>query len=208
MKQFRIARKEPYKLCAMLQLVDDTKYRPPGVGRSWLAGAMGRPIGGRSACVASPPGPEDGFETPESTGPSRLAALPAHRAVERLVVAGAMYCSRGTATGWPSKRADFPERLLDRETPNGQLVTDHYAYNNGVEDPAKYADPIGLKAMGMHWVGDLAVECDDVQVGGDKRADLLLEVVEGGVHYTCRIDVSSGKAELSIDGGASPFVDE
>jgi signal peptidase I len=98
----------------------------------------------------------------------------------------------------------LPDRLL-QDQPVGQLVTDHYAYNNGVEDPAKYADPIGLKAMGLHWVGDLAVECEDLQIDGGS-GDLLLDLVEGGVHYTCRIDVATGKAELSIDGGARPFV--
>ena len=100
----------------------------------------------------------------------------------------------------------LPERF-SLGKPVGQLVTDHYAYNNGVEDPAKYSDPIGLKAMGVHWVGDLAVECEGLQVGGDS-GDLLLDLVEGGVHYTCHIDVSTGNAELSIDGGGHPFVDE
>jgi signal peptidase I len=35
---------------------------------------------------------------------------------------------------------------------------------------------------------------------------LLLLLVKGGVHYTCRINVASGQATLAIDGGQDAFV--
>jgi signal peptidase I len=53
----------------------------------------------------------------------------------------------------------------------------------------------------------LAVECEGVEVQGNQGA-VLLDLVEGGVHYTCRIDVASGEAVLSIDGGRGSFTGE
>jgi signal peptidase I len=50
----------------------------------------------------------------------------------------------------------------------------------------------------------LAIECD-VDVKGDS-GQLSLDLVEGGVHYTCRIDVATGQAVLSIDDGRKSFV--
>ncbi len=38
------------------------------------------------------------------------------------------------------------------------------------------------------------------------QGELLLLLVKGGVNYTCRIDIASGKATLSIDDGAVSFV--
>ena len=45
-------------------------------------------------------------------------------------------------------------------------------------------------------MGDLAVEAE-VDVQSD-QGELLLDLVEGGTHYSCRIDVASGQATLSI----------
>jgi signal peptidase I len=44
----------------------------------------------------------------------------------------------------------------------------------------------------------------DVEVRGN-QGQLLVDLVEGGVHYVCRIDVASGQAQLSIDGGRGSF---
>lgn len=54
----------------------------------------------------------------------------------------------------------------------------------------------GLAADGLHWVGDLIVE-SEVQTSGDCK-ELLLEIVESGVQYRCRINLENGTAELSI----------
>jgi len=48
------------------------------------------------------------------------------------------------------------------------------------------------------WVGDLAVECT-IEVES-KKGEAMLELVEGGRSMQCRIDVSSGKATLTISG--------
>ncbi|MGI9429075.1 MAG: signal peptidase I [Bythopirellula sp.] len=52
--------------------------------------------------------------------------------------------------------------------------------------------------FGLHWVGDLAVNCE-VQV--EKAAgELQLDLVEAGKHFTCRIDLATGEAEVAIEG--------
>ncbi len=59
---------------------------------------------------------------------------------------------------------------------------------------------------GMHWVGDLILETDLETTAGTKEA--LLEIVEAGVKYQCRIDLTSGKATLTIaDFEDRPFTD-
>jgi signal peptidase I len=50
---------------------------------------------------------------------------------------------------------------------------------------------------GMHWVGDLIFE-SDVETSADS-SELMLELVEAGVKYRCRINLHSGEATLSID---------
>lgn len=50
---------------------------------------------------------------------------------------------------------------------------------------------------GMHWVGDLIFEAD-VETSSESK-DLMLELVEAGVKYRCRIDLSDGTAQLFID---------
>ena len=34
----------------------------------------------------------------------------------------------------------------------------------------------------------------------EARGELLLDLVEGGKHFTCRIDLGTGKATLEIEG--------
>ncbi|NOZ41533.1 MAG: signal peptidase I [Planctomycetes bacterium] len=51
---------------------------------------------------------------------------------------------------------------------------------------------------GMHWVGDLALACEvEVQ---QAQGELHLDLVEGGKHFTCRIDLKSGQATVSVAG--------
>jgi signal peptidase I len=94
---------------------------------------------------------------------------------------------------WIAVGRGQPLRLDDSY--GGHLITDYYAYN----DPSLEYDDIG-----NCWVGDLALECD-VEVQGSE-GELVLDLVEGGVHYTCTFDVSTGQAKLAIEHG-QPFVD-
>jgi signal peptidase I len=57
----------------------------------------------------------------------------------------------------------------------------------------------GYSAEGVHWVGDLIVETDVETTTGTEA--LTLEIVEAGVQYRCRFDLTTGTATLSIDDG-------
>ncbi|MCG8651974.1 MAG: S26 family signal peptidase, partial [Pirellulales bacterium] len=59
----------------------------------------------------------------------------------------------------------------------------------------KYGD--GLASDGMHWVGDLIFEVD-VETSADAQ-ELVLELVEAGIEYRCRVDLTDGTATLGIN---------
>jgi signal peptidase I len=81
-------------------------------------------------------------------------------------------------------------------------VTDFYAYN---AQPRRF-DSMGQEAIGMHWVGDLAIEAD-VDVRGE-TGQLELVLVEAGRQHVCRVDIASGQATLRIDEGRVRFADD
>jgi signal peptidase I len=69
------------------------------------------------------------------------------------------------------------------------LITDFYAYNTNQADTS---------TVGLHWVGDLAL---DVRLESLSAAGAVtLELVEGGRLFRCDLDVATGQATLSIDG--------
>jgi signal peptidase I len=83
--------------------------------------------------------------------------------------------------------------LTDRQRAGIQprLIADLYAYDYGAQGD-------------LHWVGDLALECElDVQGSGGQ---IVLELIEGNRAYQCRFDVEQGTAALSAEGdtGFSP----
>ena len=192
---FEILRKPPYKLRSMLQLVDDTDYRArqltavgwPERWQDWSA---------PESPSWKPLGPGEGFETAgDGDGVSWLRyrhIVPAEQ------------------DWWDLADGRTPQRLKQGEL-TGQLVTDFYEYNDGTkwtrlpdEWPARERERMArLKALGLHWVGDLAIEGEvEIEAG---QGHLVLDLVEGGAHFTCRIDVSTGQATLAIDGDPGVF---
>ena len=187
---FQIARKSPSKLRAMLQLVYDTNYQSEAlIQAGWPS---------RWQDWHSPRNP-----TWEVLDDGR-----------RFQVDGA-----GGAEAWLRYRHLLPDQqswheiqqghipsvLRNREL-QGQLITDYYAYNDGVERAGPLMPGMRRQARGLHWVGDLALETQ-VEVQSDS-GEVLLDLVQGGVHYTCRIDVATGQAVLMIDGGRRSFVSD
>ena len=76
-----------------------------------------------------------------------------------------------------------------------QQILDFNAYNLGYSNQGRpHSGP-------EYWVGDLALQCE-VQIGSD-TGELILELVEGGVQFQCRIDVATGQARLSHSADAS-----
>lgn len=82
-----------------------------------------------------------------------------------------------------------PELISDFNPYNANLLRKHLNEGHVEVEPFQY---------GAQWVGDLAVRAE-VEVGHAEGA-LLLDLVEAGRHFTCRVDLSTGKATFSIEG--------
>jgi signal peptidase I len=178
-----IARKPPEKLRSMLQTVYDNDYALPWMIREGWPARWG-PL--------------------TSGGPGEWATSEDFRWFE----------TDGSAEGdvWIRYRHFVPSyfdwQQLDQggivqgNHPKPQLITDFTAYNTEKTDGQYYLEPSQSPPhphqLGLHWVGDLAIEAE-VEVESDS-GHLILELVEGGRRFGCRIDVATGKAILSIDG--------
>lgn len=91
--------------------------------------------------------------------------------------------------------------------PNPRLITDMVGYNTGrkasEETPTLEVTNLemygpDISSYGVHWVSDLIMECKaDIQ---SESGELHLDLVSGGKHFLCRIDVKTGVATLKIPG--------
>jgi signal peptidase I len=78
--------------------------------------------------------------------------------------------------------------------PRPQLITDFYAYDSSVLRRQPLEQP---QMLGMHWVGDLLLECQcDLRAA---QGTALFDLVKGGRHFRCALDCQTGQARLSID---------
>jgi signal peptidase I len=169
----QIERKPPAKVEAMLQVVHDNNYLPPGMPLRWEPQAPGWETfdnGSGFAC--------DGKSAEDTLiGYSHLLPSPEL---------------------WRRLQANPHLRVSDTDVP-AQLITDFYAYNTNMSrDRARF----GMEddVMGTHLVGDLAVDCR-VEIQGSE-GEAVLQLVEGGIVFECRIDVATGTASFQIPGGA------
>lgn len=93
---------------------------------------------------------------------------------------------------------------------NPQLITDFCPYNTDIarrgsgyghslaDSFSPYGEDLIATKLGLHWVGDLAVECELKVVGNTGLA--MFDLIEGGQRFSCAIDVATGEARLSIPG--------
>jgi len=189
LERFKIVRKPSHKVVAMLHLVDDTKHIPvelreAGWPSRWRQWARNGEEG--TAWEMSDDGNRYTLETPGDTE----SWLRYHHLPPR-------------AQDWEA--IESGEKPLGMDVRNGSLITDFYAYN---VPTTKSAMGVGINGnpRGNHWVGDLALECI-AEVKSDS-GELILDLVEGGVHFECRIDVATGEATLSFAGGERNFINE
>lgn len=207
----QIARKPPHKLVSMLQVVDDTAYLPAQlVAAGW-------------------PSRWQTWSSPSSENPAKWTMSADGKSFSTDGVGDLSWIRyRHLApfeSDWESIEAgQLPRDIQERK---GQLIADFYTYNEAYliradefrriassASPALYANEIrkewhnsrgnGNGVLGRHWVGDLAVECDANVTSS--QGEVLLNLVEGGVHYTCRLDVATGVAKLEIDQGQTQFI--
>jgi signal peptidase I len=200
--EFTIARKPDNRLLSMLQLVHDSNYRPAVFDEiSWPLRWQPWKKGGGADDDWSRLEEGNGYRS-EGVSPAD-SYLRYNHIVDRLIWGQIRVLEAFRAAGQQGEYKKKIEHLKKKENhPVGKLILDYYAYNDGEVDTKYPFQHIPKK--GQHWVGDLAGEFD-VELQG-RTGTLLLDLVEGGVHYQCQVDVSNGKATLLIDDGRGMFM--
>ncbi len=191
--EFKIERKPPSKVLSMRQLVHDTEYdpaelqaagwplrwnAPPGDSGKWKVDAsiVGKNVRQTYSVDA----------TGDATSWLRYEHLVPTNEVWQTVTAAA------NGAGGPKKeiyagqdRGQWRRLITDSNPYNGRIDRNRFQGSLQV-DPTK---------QGLHWVGELMVEADvDIQ---SASGELILDLVEGGRHFSCTIDLKSGEAKLS-----------
>jgi signal peptidase I len=202
---YKIARKPPETVLAMRQLVHDTNYDPSelynaGWPLRWQAASS---EGGASAWKTSVKA--DGGDVVESysvdaTG-DQTAWLRYHHLIPNYDVWHDLADLEEHAKTHPNEAVKFSDSARASWQP--QLITDFNAYNTRItREQAMQMHELRAspEKLGIHWVGDLMVEAD-VNIDAS-QGDLLVDLVDGGKHFTCTIDLATGKAKLTIDGAA------
>ena len=175
--EFEIARKPPEKLLAVLQPVFDNDFAPAIACRGWPARWQPLAAGGA--------GPGD-WSLPDATSfqTDGKAATETWIRYQHRVPSYQQWQDRLTLGALPAGEVVPP-----------QLISDFTAYNTGRDLPRA---PPDCSSLGVHWVGDLALQCVlDVQ---SAAGEAVFELVKGGRRFQCRIDVATGQATLGISG--------
>lgn len=204
---FAIARKPPDKVLATRSIVHDTDFDPAGLYEA------GWPL----RWYASSPTGVDGWQTETQIVSGKVRQRytvdrsrggEAWLRYQHLVPNDEVWNELAELQQVAGATARFP--AAQRETWRPQLIMDFNAYNTRMlRHTAEPQRGLGVDAskLGLHWVGDLMMEAD---VALDApHGELLLDLVEAGKHFTCRIDLATGQATLGIDGvpGFAPAAD-
>jgi signal peptidase I len=194
----KIARKPDNRLLSMLQLVHDTNHRPAVFDEirwphRWQPWSRDRKAKAGWDML-------DGSRGYQNSGASRSDSYLRYNHIVAPEIWSEIqlledFRSAGQQEQLEKQLANLRQVAQDYSV--GELVADYYAYNDRLTDWNK------SHKEGIHWVGDLAGEYE-VEVQGN-TGTLLLDLVEGGVHYQCQVDVANGKATLRIDHGRGVF---
>ncbi len=80
------------------------------------------------------------------------------------------------------------------------LITDFVAYNTSVPERSTPNDP---RMLGLHWVGDLMLECELESTDGKGTA--TVDLVKGGHHFRAGLNFESGEVTLTVDEQTEPL---
>lgn len=199
--KFEIARKPPEVLLAMRQLVHDTDYDPVELfNAGWPL--RWEPQGAESPWKVAAEVEDDeitvrqqyNIDAPEGeTAWLRYRHfVPTYedwRAVEDYTIAAA---NGPPDTVQPGTRAR-PNLVMDFNAYNTRVSNQTLQLNHGTLE-------VEGRRLGLHWVGDLMVEAD-VNIE-EAQGELILDLVEGGKHFSATIDLATGEATLRAEGDA------
>ena len=218
--QKKIVRKPNDKVDVMLQLIDDThfrsvKMREIGWPNRWSEWANPNTNWRDNEADGNPYFTNDG--TSQNLSWLRYRHLAPRSAHDELTYATFRRLQSIGATKRPTEweyiaDGKIPIRIKDRRNgriSSGALIRDYYEYND-----RRYRSENGAIAderfhqhhlsPASHWVGDLAFEVD-LEIKSDS-GKLALDLVEGGVHFQCLIDIATGEATLKTEGDEGNIV--
>jgi len=183
MSEFQMVRKPPHKVLATLQPVYDNDYLVPGHAK------LGWPLRWQAQRAETADGahhwqPADDGRAYAIDGKSADDTwLAYHHIVPSFQVAQQLATGKALGTGY---------------RPRPQLITDFCAFNTHTEQYTYTLPQPEPRSLGVHWVPNLAVDCE-AEIRGSS-GQLTLAIVEAGHLLTCRIDVATGEATLAVEG--------
>ena len=188
---FSIERKPPDKVLAMMQPVYDNDYLQRDLmAAGWPARWRPAPPDAGAGWQASDDGKSFGIK---GTGAERWLVY--------------RHCVP-TYQDW----VDVLEGRRVRRDVKPQLITDFAAYNSeqgrpkpsgwrlndrGDRPPSLGPEPDAVR-LGLHWVGDLILQFTVDAEGAEGQ--VFADLVRGGRHFLCQLDLATGRAALSISG--------
>ena len=195
-KDYEIARKPPNKILAMRQLVHDTNYDPAELDAAgWPLRWHSSPDGGPAAWKVEKT--TTGKNVRQQYSVDAAAGADSWLRYENLVPTYEVWLDVAAANARGDKQPLYSDAGRAKWR---RLVTDSNPYDGRVDRQHKfYADSLKIDPYkeGLHWVGDLMLEANvDIESAG---GELLLDLVEAGKHFTCRIDLTTGEAKLSAE---------
>jgi signal peptidase I len=194
-KDFEIARKPPKKVLAMRQLVHDTNYDPSELS------AVGWPLRWHPSPEGTSGWKVDKTIVGKNVRQHYSVDAPANSDAwlryEHIVptydvwqsVLGAEQNEGKNVAYSDANRAQWRRLITDANPYDGRLDRDR------LRERGENNLSIDWWRQGLHWVGDLMVDAY-VNIESDS-GELLLNLVEAGRYFTCRIDLTTGKAILS-----------
>jgi signal peptidase I len=198
-KDYEIARKPPKKITAMRQLVHDTNYDPAELD------AAGWPLRWYSSPESGPGAWKiektiSGKDVRQKYSIDAAAGADSWLRYENLVPTYKVWQEVAAAEAGGDKRPVFSDTNRAQWR---RLITDANPYDGRVDRLRMgFASTLNIDPLkeGLHWVSDLMLEANvDIESAG---GELLLDLVEAGRHFTCRIDLTTGEAKLSAENAA------
>jgi signal peptidase I len=200
-EDFKIESKPAKKVLAMRQLVHDTDHDPAALETAnwplrWQPLDRGEASGWQVDKTIDGTNVRQKYHV-ESAGDNVAWLRYNHFVPEYGVWQSIGEAGDGAAEGSVKLPAHLQARrrlIMDANPYNGREDRRHWEMGYRAVSDRGTLEIDGLR-QGLHWVGDLMIEAN-VQVD-ESRGELLLDLVEGGQHFTCTIDLKTGDAKLS-----------
>ncbi len=209
-KLFRIARKPAEKILATMLSVYDNDCQSEDLRKSgwparWSSSHPVLNFGGGMQVGEAPPAEESSLKWVESADGKSFVFTPAEGETNFAQLEYRHYLPR--FTDWlrvkpaPGRQAASPRLITDMvsyNTAREQDLTPKKNGNGSVEKPEVFTLPPDIGRYGLHWVGDLILECQVDVLARSPGAKFRIWLTKGGHRFSCDINLETGEAELSI----------